>query len=206
LISALRSRLEAEQWGYGGGEVEVYRDDRTWTAAVSSRDTRLITEQITDVSAIASVVNDVTSAVCDLLDVRGDYSFLGIRTQWVAAVDSFDELRDRMADRLGGSLSSVFSVVDQPLTDAGWVWEFHGVDPKYSVRFGPMTREQGLQVYFYEVNEERVPLEFLFVDFDRVINEQPVSRHRSEQVWADDLRASISVAEQVAAGLASAIK
>jgi hypothetical protein len=90
---------------------------------------------------------------------------LNVHTVAVAPADSFELVRDRLADRLLGSAASELgSAVGSPLRDMGWSAEFEDLNRKITVRLGPMQNEQ-LGELLQEQDPDSPP-NMLFLDVD----------------------------------------
>ncbi len=126
-------------------------------------------------------------------------SFVGVRTFWLGAVDSFDALRDWMVKELGGRVTDLVGSLGKAITDVGWTYEMHEDDPKMSLRLGPMTLEQliGYGVFSGELRE-RLPPNSVFVDLDRFINARPTSSDRITEVVESSFSRNVELGERLA--------
>lgn len=111
--------------------------------------------------------------------VRG----LNVHTVGVAPADSFELVRDRLADRLlGDAAKSLSGAVNAPLADMGWSAEFGDPNKKITVRLGPMQSEQ-LGELLQEQDPDSPPnMLFLDIDSDLQIGDQ--SARDAVESWA----------------------
>lgn len=89
-------------------------------------------------------------------------------TSDVAAVQSFDELRDALLEKLSPSSSRVRDAVGVSLSDVGWLYDFRDDRRIVEVRIGPMHDEELRQVF--EAPDAAVfPAASLFIDVKVVL-------------------------------------
>jgi hypothetical protein len=175
LIQRLGELLGTNEFGWTETGVQVFTADKKDLFTVSGRDLVATCEHFEDQEEAARKIRVFVAAMLDALQVER-YQFLGVRTHWIAPTDSFNELRDALIDKIGGGRAVLNEVAGKPVTDVGWVFEFHGEDPRITVRVGPMKPEQAIAMQVFRVDDTSLyPPEFLFLDIDRVLadTEQP---------------------------------
>ncbi len=106
-----------------------------------------------------------------------------VQTYDMAPTDSFEELRDTLARSLIAPAQRLAEVVGKPPSDAGWVMEFLGGDPRITMRFGPMKAEQ-IKKLLRDQRDDSYPEQCLFLDLDYV--------HAGEDLDADQAPARLS--------------
>ncbi len=90
---------------------------------------------------------------------------LNVHTVDVAPADSFELVRDRLAEiLLGGHARTLGGAVGAPLSDMGWSAEFEDTNRKVTVRLGPMQSEQLDELL--EEQDADAPPNMLFLDVD----------------------------------------
>jgi hypothetical protein len=204
LIEEFRSQYGLEKFGWGDAEVRVTNEDLSRSCIVASRDARLVYEHI---ERIDDYLNDGRTFFAHVLETLGieEVAYLGVRTFWMAAVDSFDDLVTWMREWL--SPEEPFSeFAPGKLTDLGWVWEYHEKDPKLSVRVGPMKVEQLIEQLVATDKRDLFPEEFLFLDLDRLYNEDPIPPQDAVARWEDSLWKSLELGPKIGAAIAERVK
>jgi hypothetical protein len=200
LIEELSEILELPEWGWGDN-VFLTTVDRSVTVFASSRELRVNFEEVEDAEEHFAFAKQFFDHAGGMLGVKA-VEFVGVRTFWIGAVDSFDELHKWLLDRLAASAQDVLSIVSQPPTDTGWVFEFHKEDPKHTLRVGPMTNDQAVQLgLFVQESRVRLPAEFLFIDLDRVNNEDKLDWPAAQSRWEATFRKNLEIGEKIAASL-----
>lgn len=197
IIEAVQGMHDLPHWSYGGDNVDVFREDRTLSVAVTSREVRISFESDDDLDAIVSAGRRTIDEVLSLLGVP-EVVFVGAETYWIAASDDFEELNAWMSESLGGKALEIANLVDKPVSDCGWVFDFMGEgDPKFHLRLGPMTREQAHQQFFRHHDKEVDPDVFLFLDIDRFVNEPPIEVSTATALWEETLRANFDLGRAI---------
>jgi hypothetical protein len=191
------------EWAWGDALVHVFSADRTTNLIVTGRELRAGFEHIERVDDLRESVRSFFSFGLDVLGVE-EVIFLGVRTHWLAAVDSFDELRDWLVSTFSRGAAPVLEPFGGSSTDAAWVFEFHQQDPKHSLRFGPMKQAQLIEQHLATDSSEGIPAEFLFVDMDRVYNESPIESEGVIQRWADSFQRSLDIGERLGQAFSTA--
>jgi hypothetical protein len=101
---------------------------------------------------------------------------LNVHTVEVAPADSFELVRDRLADRLlGDAAKRLGSAVGTPLSDMGWSAEFGDPNKKISMRLGPMQSDQLGELLEGQDPDSPPNMLFLDVDSDVQIGERSAS-------------------------------
>jgi hypothetical protein len=200
LVERLRMEAGVPHWSWGD-IVEVANESRSIIAAASSRDLRVRTEFSVDAEEFKVLVSKCARATFETLKVES-VAFVGVRCYWVAAVESFEDLRDRLVERLGGNNAGI-DLVGQPVSDAGWVYEFFDQNPKHMLRFGPMKREQAIGLnLFSEANKDLIPVEFLFVDVDSVFSDVAMATEAAVAKMEEHCELGTRIGAEVTARLA----
>jgi hypothetical protein len=121
-----------------------------------------------------------------------------IRSWDIAPVDSFEALRDRLAEKLLGSAKEIAGIVGSRLTDAGWTLEFREDDSSVSVRFGPMQSAQLRSSLQGEQGADSdYPANFLFLEVYREVGNQTVSGEHALDWWKKVMTANRAMSEHI---------
>lgn len=181
-----------------GAEVGVSAKDRSRAFMVAQSEFRAQYEAIDNRMDTLEGIRKFVEYAIEKLAVT-EASFVGVRTFWLGAVDSFDALRDWMVKELGGRVTDLVGSLGKAITDVGWTYEMHEDDPKMSLRLGPMTLEQliGYGVFSGELRE-RLPPNSVFVDLDRFINARPTSSDRITEVVESSFSRNVELGERLA--------
>jgi hypothetical protein len=182
LIEALLARHDLTEWGYGEDVLEVFKQDQSIALAAGNQEARGIFENVEDTGEVASTCRSFFEFVLGELDIS-EVSFVGVRSYWLAPTDSFEGLTAWMIEKLSPGVGPLREAVGTKPTDAGWVFEFHAADPKHRLRLGPMNPQQAMAQFFRDKNEENYPPQFLFLDFDRVYNDDKIDRSAALDRW-----------------------
>src|SRR5687767_2678564 len=81
MIEDLQRDHGLPQWSYGTDHVEVYREDRTLTITVRSREVRVSFEATDDLDTIATIARKTFEYALGALHVS-EVVFIGARTHW----------------------------------------------------------------------------------------------------------------------------
>lgn len=182
LIEQLRELdEELTEWSWGDA-AEVHRSDGSLALLVAAREVRVQSHALRTSDDFRSIALGGFSRALDTLGVA-NVTFVGIRSFWIGAVDSFDELHEWLNQALSAPAAPLLEIFGGPPSDTGWVWEFHQRDPKHSIRLGSMTRSQLAGTFVGSDLAEQYPLEFLFFDLDRVMSDTPISVEDLEARW-----------------------
>lgn len=166
IIQALRTEHDFQDFGWSETSLHVGNAEKTRIMVVGSRELRIVYEHIERTEDFLDAARSFFTFGLDQLEVQ-ELDFLGVRSYWLAAVDSFDELRDWMIDRF--SPSEPFSAaLSAKVSDVGWVFEYRDQDPETVVRLGPMKVEQLIDQIFGTSAADIFPDQFLFLDIDRI--------------------------------------
>ncbi|MDQ6775392.1 MAG: hypothetical protein M3071_04030 [Actinomycetota bacterium] len=149
-----------------------------------------------------SATEEALNMVLDVLEIEAAI-YVGVRSTWLAAAESFDELRDFLVANLGGASTSVLEPVGQKPSDVGWVFEFRATQPQHVLRLGPMQQEQASNQIFRDKDPENYPPNFLFLDLDRLYSASPVPREELIGRWGSAFDRCLEVATEVITRLRS---
>jgi hypothetical protein len=187
---------DLSEWGWGDAFVHVFSPDRTTNLVVSGRELQAGFEQIHRLDDLRESMAGFFEFGLETLGVD-EVIFLGIRTYWIAAVDSFDELRAWLIESLSQGVDPLLEPFGGSPSDVGWTFEFHQKDPKHSIRFGPMKQAQLVEQILATNSTEGIPLEFLFVDLDRFYNDGPIEARSVPERWNDSFQRSLDLGAQL---------
>jgi hypothetical protein len=196
LIESLLTQGELTEWRYGEDFLEVFRRDQSVALFASSRDLRAIFEHFEDRATVVSRTRDFLGATLEELAVT-EIGFIGVRSYWLAAADSFADLNEWLLERLSPPLTPFFDVVGSKPTDAGWVLEFREKDPKHNLKIGPMTPAQATAQFFRDNDEENFPPQFLFLDIDRIYNEEVIATDKALERWEKSFTRNFEIGEKL---------
>jgi hypothetical protein len=182
LIEALTAQHDLTEWGYGDDGLEVFKQDQSIVLAAGNREARGIFENVEDTGEVSRTCRGFFEFVLGELEISA-ISFVGVRSFWLAPTDSFEGLNAWMIEKLSPGVGPLSEAIGTNPTDAGWVLEFHAADPKHTLRFGPMNPQQAMGQIFRDQNAENYPPQFLFLDFDRVYNEDKIDRSAALDRW-----------------------
>lgn len=177
VIQRISNVLDAPEFAFRENSVDVFTTDQHDLFRVSGRDLIASCEHFADLELAAGRIRTFVDEGVQLLDIE-TVAFLGVRTHWIAATDNFEELRDHLLESIGGGAGVLAELAGKRSTDAAWVFEFLGNDPRVTVRMGPMTSEQAMAQIFRVEDPALYPPAFLFLDVDRVMSDddQPAER------------------------------
>lgn len=166
MIAALCEAHGLSEYGWAETFLQVTNPEQTKRLVIGSRELRISYEHVERIDDFVTAAREfieygVTELALDELE------FLGVRSHWLAAVDSFEELRDWLAAWLTPDNPVSAAVAAQP-SDLGWIFEFRDQSPEYVARIGPMKVEQLLEQIFVTSQRDLFPEQFLFLDLDRV--------------------------------------
>lgn len=197
ILEQLKEDLGLPEWGYSHDFVELFSKDRSAAIHVASDEVRVMFEHIEDPGDVREMSEQVLESMFDRLKLES-FRFIGVRTWWTAAADSFEELNDWMVDRFSKSGKDLFDAVGQKPTDSAWVFEFHDKDPKHTLNIGPMTAEQAVSQTFRDNDPENFPPQFLYIDLDRVYNDDPdLNRPDALDLWRKSFDRSLEMGERI---------
>jgi hypothetical protein len=111
-------------------------------------------------------------------------SSMNVRTYDIAPADSFDALRDRLANRLATGADGAATAAGMALSDIGWVYEFAGRGSKALVHFGAMTDEQ-LKGMLRDEDGDEYPTSVLFLDIDLRLEPDDADKRMALDWWAE---------------------
>jgi hypothetical protein len=121
----------------------------------------------------------------------------------VAAVPSFDELRDALLENLSSSPSGVRDAVGVPLADAGWLYDFRDDSRIVEVRIGPMYDEE-LRKVFDAPDAALFPAASLFIDVKVVLRVGDSDRDPLD-LWASALERNRQITNNLSTWLREAL-
>lgn len=176
MIRELGSIVGTEEFGWTETGIDLFSSDQRDHFRLTGRDLVASSEHFESIDDSFAKTKAFTAAAVAALQVE-EFAFLGVRTLWLAATDDFDALRDGLVDRFGATMAELGEVAGKRPTDVGWVYEFHGSDPRITVRMGPMKVEQALEMFRVK-DASLYPPEFLFLDLDRFMSDDsaPIDR------------------------------
>ena len=131
---------------------------------------------------------------------------MGLRSHDFAPVDSFEDLRARLVGTVAPPTTALAGFVGKSLTDVGWVFEYHGDDPRVAVRFGPMRADQARTTLFRDKDESHFPPEFLILDVDRVLEKSLTDGPSAIERWADSVEKNRALVARLAEWFTETIK
>jgi hypothetical protein len=152
----------------------VFTTDRREWFRLDGKDLLASCEHPTDLELAAARIKRFVEESTDILDLER-FTFMGVRSYWMAPTDDFDALRDTLIDRFGGGTSTIAAVAGSRPSDVAWVYEFHDGQPQITVRVGPMKAEQAMTQFFRAEDATLYPPESLWLDVDRVIIDEDQS-------------------------------
>ena len=120
-------------------------------------------------------------------------------TSDVAAVPSFEELRDAMMENLSSSPSRVRDAVGVPLSDVGLHYDFRDDSRIVEVRIGPMHDEE-LRKVFDAPDTAVFPAASLFIDV-KMVARVGDSKNDSLDLWASALKRNRQIANNLSTWL-----
>lgn len=183
VIEEVTAALELPNWGWGDEFLNFFNDDRTLTLIAGGRESRVQMRRLEDVEAVVETFIKFFEIVLSRFNVT-EVDFIGARSFWIGPVDSFEELRDNLLERLGSTtFAEVLAEIPGSPSDSGWVVEFHSKDPKHALRVGPMTREQVVAQFIPDAPSDDFPPQFLFLDLDRFLNDGAHPASDVPKVW-----------------------
>jgi hypothetical protein len=204
LIEELSNNYDLREYGWGESQLRVANEDATRTLIVGSRESRFVYEHLERIDDYVQGGRAFFSHVLETLGVT-EVEYLGVRTFWMAAVDSFEDLVAWMREWL--TPDEPFSgFASTKLTDVGWMFEYHESDPKLSVRLGPMKVEQVIEQFVGTDKRDLFPEEFLFLDLDRIYNDDPIATDGAVDRWEESLRKNLELGTKLGAALADKVK
>ncbi len=202
LIERLRELRDLQHWKMTEQFVQVLTEDDPSDLLQVSVGNGSFSFENPDAAECRNATETGIEIVVDALEVQAA-TYIGVRSMWVAAVETFDELRDHLIATVGGASAAVVEPVGQKASDAGWVFEFRTTQPQHVLRFGPMHQEQATTQIFRDKDPENYPPNFLFLDLDRLYNGDPVPREDLAARWGSAYDRNLEVATEVLAGLRS---
>jgi hypothetical protein len=196
-IEELTAVLDLPHWGWGDEALTLWDEERTLSLLAGGREARAQFSRVEDTEKAVEMATTHFSMTLSRFGVQ-EVEFVGARTFWAAPVDSFDELRDSMLGRLGSdSFADTLKAVGRPVSDVGWVVEFHGENPQHSLRVGPMTREQAVAQHIPDAKLEDLPENFLFVDLDRFYSGTKYPASEGPDRWEKTFRKNLEIADSL---------
>jgi hypothetical protein len=204
LIERLRTLRASRDWNMAEQFVQVFTDgEPDHLLQVSAGNMAFSFETLP-----ASESKELTAAAAEtVLETLGldEVSYVGVRSWWLAAADSFEDLRDHMVELLATNSKSILEPVGQKPSDAGWVFEFRTSQPEHVMRIGPMGAEQAAREWFRDKEPGNYPPHFLFVDIDRHYNGEVIAADEVLDRWDRAFDRCLSVAEDVMSRLRLAL-
>lgn len=124
-------------------------------------------------------------------------------TSDVAAVPSFEELRDALQEGLSSSPSELLDAVGVPLSDVGWSYDFRDDRWIVEVQLGPM-RDVELRQLFEAPEAAEFPAASLFVDVKAVLRVGDSDKSPLD-LWASVLKRNRQITNNLSAWLREAL-
>lgn len=202
LIQRLSKALGTDQFGYNDLGVHVFTTDEHDHFRLTGQDLQGSCEHPPDIDIAGARIARFVEEGISALEVE-KILFLGVRSFWMAATDGFEALRDALLARFNMEPARLADIAGKRPSDAGWILEFHDGDPKLTVRVGPMTSEQALRQVFRSQDAELLPPESLFLDVDRVLNEDEQPADRVQQRLERAIEHNVSIARKFGAYLST---
>jgi hypothetical protein len=204
LIRELRTRFSLQDYGWAEAVLQASNEARTQTFIIGSRELRVSYEHLERVEEFIEASRSFFEFGVETLQLEA-IEFLGVRTYWFAAVDSFEELRDWLAGQLAAG-SPFGPALNQRLSDIGWSFEFRDQSPEHLLRVGPMRVEQLLDQIFATDDRDLFPEQFLYVDLDRIVRAPPAIEASEAAARAvNSVDAAMRIGERIAASVATAV-
>lgn len=200
LLESLLVEAGLENWSLSDQGLEASTPDESRIVMVTAGDARVVLENLDNPEETKVQVRNALRHVLTELGV-GNVRSVGVRSWWMAATDSFEQLNDWVCDKLSPPASAMFNAVGSRPTDSAWVFEFHKSDPKHNLRIGPMTAEQAMRQVFRDQKPENYPDEFLFLDLDRIYNQNLVPADGVLERWESTWDGNLDAAERLQAWL-----
>ncbi|HXR30540.1 MAG TPA: hypothetical protein VN752_05325 [Solirubrobacterales bacterium] len=147
-------------------------------------------------------VEDFFQRGMDLLDAP-PLAQVVAHTSDVAAVPSFDDLRDGLLEALSSTSSRLRDAVGIPLSDLGWSYDFDDDRWIVQVRIGPM-RDDELRQLFEAPDATDFPAASLFVDVKAKLRVGD-SKKDSLDLWASALERNRQITANLTAWLTEAL-
>ncbi len=200
LIEELQEAHGLSEYGWGDAQLDVHDLERTRNMVVGSRELRISYEQIDRLESFMEAASAFLTRGLDVLHVQ-TVEFVGVRSYWIAAVDSFEELAAWMLRRLSPDEPFSGAIGTRP-SDAGWVFEYHGDEnPWHTVRVGPMTVDQLVGQVLATNQRDLFPDQFFFLDLDRVYQKAEIPAGDAVARAAASVDKSQAIGRKIAAWL-----
>lgn len=164
LIATLRDTFGASEFSIEGAAVEALGSNRCWQYRIGTAQVLASIENFDELEEVRNELSKFFKLALGRLE-SPRIAQIHVRTYDMAPTDSFSELRDALATALAAPRQHLADVVGKPLSDAGWVMEFHHGDPHITIRFGPMKIEQ-IKKLQRDQRDDRYPEECLFLELD----------------------------------------
>jgi hypothetical protein len=168
-ITTLRDDFGAAECTAEAAAVEAFSGDKREQYRVGTAQIVASVENFDDVHEASEKLGQFARTALDRLE-RPQVAHLRVRTIDLAATDSFEGLRDALAEGFSVPRGEVADLVGSPMSDAGWVFEFTDGNPQVTFRFGPMRASQ-IKTMLRDQRDDQYPAEFLFLETDYVQNE-----------------------------------
>ncbi len=204
LVERLKALKGLQDWNMAEQFVQVFTNgEPDHLLQVSAGNTALSLENLTapECKELTAAAIEIVLEVLDLQEV----SYVGVRSWWIAATESFQDLRDALIERFAAESTSVLEPVGQKPSDVGWVFEFRSTQPQHVLRVGPMGQEQASREIFRDKDPDNYPPQFLYVDLDRHYSDESVPAAAAVDRWTRTFDRSLSVAEDVMSRLRLAL-
>jgi hypothetical protein len=199
VIAALKEMTGAVEYGWSDTQTLVFDSDHARNFVAGSRELRLVFERVERMDDYIELGRQFFSYGLEKLGVES-VEFVGVRSAWMGATESFEDLSKWMSERLNPT-EPFTQAVGQGHSDVGWTYEYRDHDPKVGIRMGPMKIEQFLTQYVETTERDFYPEVFLFMDLDRIIDAEPIAASEAVMRWEDSITKSLDLGQRIGGAL-----
>ncbi len=164
LMAMCREEFDAGEANSELAAVEAFSEDKREQYRIGTAQVVASYENFDELDVAGEKLSRFAEVALDRLG-RPTVGLVRVRTFDLAATASFEDLRNALAATFGAPRAELAEVVGQPLSDAGWVFEFADGQPNVTLRFGPMKASQ-VKAFVRDGRDSQYPAEFLFLDID----------------------------------------
>jgi hypothetical protein len=166
LMAMFQEEFDASEANGEPAAVEAFSEDKREQYRIGTAQVMASSENFDELDAAGEKISRFAEIALGRLG-HPNVGLVRVRTFDLAATASFEELRDALAATFGASRGELAEIVGQPMSDAGWVFEFTDAQPNVTLRFGPMKASQ-IKTFVRDGRDSQYPAEFLFLDVDFV--------------------------------------
>jgi hypothetical protein len=188
LMAMLQEEFDATETNGEPAAVEAFSEDQREQYRIGTAQVIASTENFDELDVAGAKIGRFAEVGLDRLG-QPNVSVVRVRTFDLAATASFAELRDALAASFGTPRGELAGVVGQPMSDAGWVFEFADGQPNVTLRFGPMTASQ-IKRFVRDGRDSQYPAEFLFLDVDFAHTEQDLDAEQAIERLAHSIESN----------------